>query len=125
MTIELALCIVLMLLAFPVSRSIAAHYLLFASANLALLDVTYADSSFLAILFALLAAMDTILFMAAGRKVLLISSAVSALLCLESIMNMDWLLSHVTYLSVAVNAAIAGVLAKEYLNWTHGKYGRY
>jgi hypothetical protein len=125
MTVELALCIALMLLAFPVSRSIAVHYFIFAVANLALLGYEAFDSSLLAILFALLAAMDTILFMAAGRKVLLISAFASALLCLESIMNMDWLLSHVTYLSVAVNAAIAGVLAREYLNWTHGKYGRY
>lgn len=124
MTIELGLCIAFMLAAIPVSKSIAVHYAAFGLANFLMRGVTYADTSALALLFASLMAVDAILIIAGGRKVLLVSLTASAALCIESIMNMDWLLSHVTYLSAAVNTAIAGVLAKEYLNWTSGKLGR-
>lgn len=124
MTIELGLCIAFMLAAIPVSKSIAVHYAAFGLANFLMLGVTYADTSALALLFASLMAVDAILIIAGGRKVLLVSLTASAALCIESIMNMDWLLSHVTYLSAAVNTVIAGVLAKEYLNWTNGKLGR-
>jgi len=125
MTIELGLCIVFMIAALPVSKSVATHYAAFGMMNFFMLGVTSADSSFLAILFCALLAIDVLLILAGGRRVLLISAIASIALCIESIFNADWLLSHVTYLSVAVNAAIAGVLAREYLNWTHGKYGRY
>lgn len=124
MTAELALCIGLMIAALPVSKSVAAHYAVFGLANFALLGVTYADASFLAILFAALAVSDALIILAGGRRILLVSAAAAALLCIESIINMDWLLSRITYLSIAVNAAIAGSLAKELLQWMTGKYGR-
>ncbi len=41
MTIELGLCIFFLLVALPVSRSIAAHYLLFAIVNVSLLGFTF------------------------------------------------------------------------------------
>lgn len=124
MTIELGLCVAFMIVAFPVSKSVAAHYAAFGMANFFMLGVTYADSSALALLFISLLAADAILVVAGGRKVLLVSAAASALLCLESIANMDWLLSRVTYLSAAVNTAIAASLAKEFILWMRGKYGR-
>lgn len=124
MTTELALCIAMMLVAAPASRSIAAHYFVFACANVAFLGVTEADSSLLAMLFAILAIADIILILAGGRIVLYVTAVTSSALCLESIANEDWLLSHVTYLSVATNTAIAVCLAKEYREWMRGKFGR-
>lgn len=124
MTIELGLCIAFMLAAYPVSKSVAAHYAAFGIANLLMLGVTYADTSALSLLFASLLVVDTMLVMAGGRKILLISAFASALLCIESIANMDWLLSRVTYLSAAVNTAIAASLAKEFTLWMRGRYGR-
>lgn len=124
MTAELALCVGFMIAALPVSKSVAAHYAVFGLANFALLGVTSADASFLAILFAALAASDALLILAGGRRILLVSACASALLCMESIINMDWLLSRVSYLSIAVNTAIAGSLAKELIQWMSGRYGR-
>ena len=124
MTIELGLCIVFMIAAYPVSKSAAAHYAVFGLTNLLMLGVTYADTSALSLLFAYLLAVDALLILAGGRKVLLVSTAASALLCLESIANMDWLLSRITYLSAAVNTAIAASLAKEFVLWMRGSYGR-
>lgn len=124
MTIELALCIVFMILAFPVSRSVALHYAAFGAMNLMLIGTTIMDASVLALMFAALAVADAIIILNGGRKILLISAVASIALCLESIMNMDWLLSRVTYLSIAVNTAIAGSLAKEFTQWMRGRYGR-
>lgn len=124
MTIELGLCIVFMIAAYPVSKSVAAHYAVFAVMNLAALGTTIADSSVLAMMFAALVAADALLILAGGRKVLLVTAIASALLCLESIANMDWLLSRITYLSAAVNTAIAASLAKEFVLWMRGSYGR-
>ncbi len=124
MTIELGLCIAFMIAAYPVSKSVAAHYAVFGLMNLAMLGTTVADSSALAVMFAVLLAADALLILAGGRKVLLIGAIASALLCLESIANMDWLLSRITYLSAAVNTAIAASLAKEFVLWMRGSYGR-
>ncbi len=124
MTIELGLCIGFMIAAYPVSKSVAAHYAVFALMNLATLGVATADSSFLALIFAILLAADAMLIICGGRKVLLVSAIASSLLCLESIANMDWLLSRITYLSAAVNTAIAASLAKEFVLWMRGSYGR-
>lgn len=124
MTIELALCIAAMLAAYPVSRSVAMHYAIFASVNLALLGITEMDSSLLALLFAALAAADAILVIAGGRKILIVSALASASLSVESMLNLDWLLTHVGYVSAAVNSAIALSLAKEFVQWMRGNYGR-
>ena len=121
MNIELMLCIAFLLAALPVSKSIAAHYLGFTLANVALGGISSADSSLLAMLFATLAMFDAVLVLSGGRKVLLLAAATSAALCIESIMNADWLLSHVTTVSVIVNAAIAVSLAKGYRVWTNGR----
>lgn len=124
MTIELALCIAMMLIALPVSKSISAHYAIFGALNYAMLGVEYADASLLALLFAALAAADTMLIIAGGRTVLVISCIASTLLSLESIFNMDWLLNHGAYLSAITNTAIAACVAKEYGHWMGGKHGR-
>lgn len=121
MSIELILCIAFMLVSMPASKSVSAHYLAFALANIALAGYEIADSSILAMMFAVLAATDAALVVAGGRKVLLVSAAASAALCFESMLNMDWLLSHSTYISAAVNAVIAASLVKGYWIWTHGK----
>ena len=124
MTIELALCVVMMAVAFPKSRSIAAHYFALVLVNVAFWGVTSADSSVLAIMFAALAVVDCLLIMMGGRMVLIIPALASFALCVESIANGDWLLSQVTYISAAVNAAIAACLAWEYRAWMRGKFGR-
>lgn len=124
MTTELALCIAMMLVAAPASRSIAAHYFVFTCANVAFLGVNEVDSSLLAMLFAILAIADIILILAGGRLLLLVPATASFLLCVESVANQDWLLSHVTYLSAAVNAVIAACLAKEYGAWMRGRFLR-
>lgn len=124
MTIELILCIAAFMLALPMSRSIAAHYAAFALVNLALLGVQYADSSLLALVFAGLAAADVLLIIAGGRRILLLPALASVALSIESMLNMDFLLNHISYLSVAVNAVIGATLAREYVRWMDGKYGR-
>ena len=124
MTIELVLCIVMMVVAFPKSRSIAAHYFALLLVNVAFWGITSADSSILAITFAGVAVADCILIMLGGRLILVIPALASFALCVESIANGDWLLSQVTYISAAVNAAIAACLAWEYRAWMRGKFGR-
>lgn len=121
MTAELGLCLMFMVVALPASRSIAAHYLVFAVANLATLGVTEMDSSILSMMFVVLAVADAVLFLYGGRAVLLISAAASSALAIESMLNMDWLLNNVANLSAAINAIIAANLIQGYLHWTHGK----
>jgi hypothetical protein len=121
MTVELALCLILVFAAFPVSRSISAHYFLFAAVNGAMLGFTSFDASLLALVFMALAIADATLFLFGGRAILLISAAVSSLLCFESMLNMDWLLSQSTYINAAVNAVIVASLIKGKRNWTRGK----
>lgn len=122
MTVELALCVAMMLVALPVSRSIGAHYAGFVLVNLAFVGVQEADATVLVLLFAMLAILDVSLVLAGGRTVLLISAATSFALALESTINQDWLLSHVTYLSAVVNSVIAACLAKEYWAWMRGRF---
>lgn len=124
MTVELGLCLIFMIAALPVSKSVAAHYALFAAVNFMMLGAGTADTSLLAMMFATLLVGDILLILAGGRMILLVSAAASIALCIESIANMDWLLSRVTYLSAAVNTAIAASLAKEFTLWMRGRYGR-
>lgn len=119
--IELALCVILAHLALPVSKSVMAHYVALAFVNLAFLGVIEADSSILAVTFGGLAVIDCLLILMGGRLVLIVPAFASFLLCIESIANQDWLLSHVTYLSVVVNSVIAACLAKEYWAWMRGR----
>lgn len=121
MTIELGLCIFFLLVALPVSRSIAAHYMLLVVVNIALLGVTSADTSLLAALFVSFAIADSLLFMWGGRKILLLPAATSAILAIESMLNMDWLLCNIVTINAALNAIIAANLVKGYLHWTHRK----
>lgn len=124
MTVELALCLLAAAMALPVSRSVMVHYIAMASVNLAFLGIAEADSSLLAITFGALAAFDCLLILSGGRLLLLVPAIASFLLCVESVANQDWLLSHVTYLSAAVNAVIAACLAKEYGAWMRGRFLR-
>ena len=121
MTAELGLCLFFMVVAIPVSRSIAAHFLLLAVVNASLLGITTLDSSILAMIFVFIAVADSLIFMFGGRAILLVSAAASAALAIESMLNMDWLLSHIVIINAAVNAIIAANLVKGYLHWTHGK----
>lgn len=123
MSAELILCIAFMLIALPISSSIAVHYAAFALANAAFLGVHSADSSLLAILFAGLFAADIMLVIAGGNRILLVSAAIAAALSIESMLNLDYLLNNITFISIAVNAVIGGTLAREYLRWTRGKCG--
>ena len=120
--IELVLCALFAYLALPVSKSVTAHYLALVFVNLAFLGVTEADSSILAVTFGGLAVIDCLLILMGGRMVLIVPALASFLLCIESIANQDWLLSHVTYLSAVVNSAIAACLAKEYWAWMRGRF---
>lgn len=124
MTIELAFCIFLALLVYPVSKSISVHYVLFALANLAFVGASQADSSLLAMVFALLAIGDMVLGTLAKRYVLLFVASVSSLLCIEQVANQDFLLNYITEISIITNAAILASLAAEYWAWMRGKFGR-
>lgn len=124
MSAELILCIAFLLIALPISWSIAVHYAAFALANAALYGAHSADSSLLTILFAGLFATDVMLVIAGGSRSLLLCALASAALAIESMMNFDFLLNHTTYISVTVNAVIGGTLAREYVQWTRGKFGR-
>lgn len=124
MTIELALCLIMMFVAVPFSKSIAAHYFVFAAVNVSLIGVSEVDASLLAIVFGLLAIADALIIMAGGRMILLITALTSAMLAFESIANQDWLLSQLTYISAITNALIVACIAKEYRAWMRGKRGR-
>lgn len=121
MTMELALCIVFMLLSAPVAQSIMVHYAGFALVNLAFINIEFADSSLLAMVFLYLAIMDAILAAVERSKALAFCGFVSFLLYCEQIMNGDWLLSHALALSLATNCTIGVCLIREYLAWMHGK----
>jgi hypothetical protein len=121
MTIELALCLLLMLVALPVSLEITIHYLVFSAVNAAFLGIAYADSSLLAMTFGAMALLDICLFLVSRRYVLLVSGIAMLALSCESIGNGDWLLNNSTYLSVATNALIVGSLIKEYVAWMRGR----
>lgn len=121
MTIELIACAVMMLVAGKYSKPITLHYMAFFGANLFFLGYEFADSSLLAMVFALLAIIDTLLATYGRRPVLFVSAAVSLALSFESIGNGDWLLSNAVYLSIATNALIIGSLVKEPLAWTNGR----
>lgn len=121
MTIELALCLILAFAAYPVSRSISAHYFIFAAVNGAMLGFTTFDASLLVLVFMLLAISDSVLVALGGRAILLLSAAISSLLCFESMLNMDRLLSHITYINAVLNAVIVVSMVKGKINWTHGK----
>ena len=121
MTIELIACAVMMLVAGKHSTPIALHYMAFFGVNLFFLGYEFADSSLLAMVFALLAIIDTLLATYARRPVLFVSAAVSLALSFESIGNGDWLLNHAVYLSIATNALIIGSLVKEPLAWMNGR----
>lgn len=124
MTIELALCLIMIFVSMPMSKSIAAHYFVFAVVNTALIGVAEVDATLLAIVFALMAVADAMFVMAGGRMILLVTALTSAMLSFESIANQDWLLSRVTYISVITNALIIACIAKEYRAWMRGKLGR-
>lgn len=121
MTIELIASAVMMLVAAKYSKAIMWHYMVFFGVNLFFLGYELADSSILAMVFAILAIVDTLLATYGKRPVLFISAAVSLALSFESIGNGDWLLSHAVYLSIATNALIIGSLIKEPLAWMNGR----
>lgn len=121
MTIELVLCLVCAMIALPVSTSIMFHYMVFAAMNFVFLGYDYADSSLLALVFGLVAAVDVILVIFGGRVVLLFPAVTMLALSFESIGNGDWLLNHSVYLSIATNAVILGTLIREYMAWMRGR----
>lgn len=125
MTIELALCLIFMVIAAPVSRSISAHYTVFALANALMIGVMEADASFLAAFFAVLAIADAAIIAAGGRAELMLSAAISAALSIEQMINEDYLLSHVATLSVIANIALVSRVAVEYREWMRTKHGRW
>lgn len=117
MTIELALCLIMLVAAAPVSRSIAAHYAVFAVANAAMIGVSEVDSSLLAMFFTALAAADITIMLAGGRIELAVSAIVSASLALEQVVDGDWLLSQIVMLSAIANVALVSRIAVEYREW--------
>lgn len=121
MSIELILCIVFGVAALPVSRSIAAHYVVLAITNAAMAGNEYADASLLAALFVLLAIGDAFLVIAGGRMVLLLSASVSSALAVESMLNQSFLLDHITYVSAALNSVFGLYLAREYRGWMRSR----
>lgn len=121
MSIELMLCVAFGVAALPVSRSIAAHYAVFAITNAAMAGHEYADASLLAALFVLLAIGDAFLVIAGGRSILLLSAAISAALAIDSMLNQSYLLDQVTYISAALNAVFGLYLAREYRGWMRSR----
>lgn len=121
MSIELILCAILMLITFPISSAIGLHFGAMFGLNLFFLGYTEADQSLLAICFAVIAVIDVILSHFSGRSILLLSALAMLALSLEAIGNGDWLLSHSTALSIAVNATIIVSLAKEFRAWMCGR----
>lgn len=124
MTIELIMCLVLGFAAYPVSKGVALHFAIFAIVNAAMIGYESFDASLLTMVFAFLASADALIAAHTGRFSLLLSAIAGVALSVESMTNHDWLLNHVTYISVAVNAAIVLGLVREYRVWTHGKFGR-
>ena len=111
-------------IAAPVSKSIGAHYVAFAMINFAFLGVEYADASILAVTFTFLAVVDVVLIAVTGRFTLMASCIASVALALETMMKLDWLLSHVEWLSLITNTIIIAAVIREYVQWMRGKFGR-
>lgn len=124
MTIELLLCIVFAVIAYPVSRGVFVHYVAFAMMNLAFLGTTTAGASLLAMSFGALAAVDAALIITGSTFWLIPAFAASTALAIESVSNGDSLLTNITSISVVTNSVIIAHLAWEYLAWMRGKHGR-
>lgn len=122
--IESALCLLFFIIALPVSKGIAAHYLVFLAVNVAFIGVESADASLLALTFTTLVVADCLIVLYSKRYVLMVSAFISFALALESVANGDWLLSQSVYLSIATNAVIAGSLIGEYRAWMRGRSER-
>ena len=124
MSFELLACLALAVVAIPLSRIISAHFVLFAAACAYMEGVEYADSSILAMMFAVLAIGDYLLASVKKDWSLYLSAAVSVALSFESINKGDLLLSNVLYLSALVNACICLSLYKECKAWMFGRSQR-
>ncbi len=124
MTFELLACLALMIVAMPLSRDIAAHFAMFALANVMLLGVEYADGSVLAMMFAALAIGDFLLASIKKRASLYLSAVVMVALSFESVNNGDLLLSNAIYLSALINGCICIGMYKELSAWMAGRSQR-
>lgn len=124
MTIELIMCLVLFSAAYPISKGVALHYAIFAIVNASMIGYDSFDASLLTMVFAFLASADALIAAHTGRFSLFLSAIAGAALSIESMTNHDWLLNHITYISIAVNAAIVLSLVREYRVWMSGRHGR-
>lgn len=123
MTIELIMCLLLMVVSYPVSRWVALHFAIFAAANASMIGYESFDASLLTMMFAFLASADALIAAHTGRMPLFLSAIAGAALSIESMANQDWLLNHITYISIAVNSAIVLSLVREYRVWMRGRFG--
>lgn len=121
MSIELWACILLAFASIPVAREFTIHYLAFIALNISFLGYEYADSTVLAMSFCVVAVVDCILAIVFRRASLAFCSFVSAALCIEQIIGLDYLLTNAFHLSLITNAFIVTALAKEYARWISGK----
>jgi hypothetical protein len=79
------------------------------------------DSTYLAMVFGMLALADTVIGLYSGRVVLFFTACTSLLLSFEQLLNLDTLLSNLVYVDAGLTAWIALELAKEWRLWWKSK----
>lgn len=121
MSIEAIFCAVALILAYPVAKDISAHYVVMLLANLVLTDGYAYDSTLIAIVFTVIAIVDSLLGLYYGRIVLLVSAALSILVAFEQLLNLDTLLTNLVYADAAITAWIIIVLAMEWRKWARSR----
>jgi hypothetical protein len=121
MSIEAWVCVAGILLSVVVARDIAIHYAALMIANLALVSGQLYDSTIIALVFVLIALVDSWLGFWYGRTVWFVSAAIAALVSFEQLLNLDTLLTNLVYADACITAWIIIILATEWRKWANSK----
>jgi hypothetical protein len=121
MSIEAWVCVAGILLSVVVARDIAIHYSALLIANLALTTGYVYDSTLIALVFGMIALVDSFLGLIYGRTVFLVSAAIAGMVSFEQLLNLDTLLNNLIYADACITAWIIIILAMEWRNWANSK----
>lgn len=121
MSIEAWVCVSGILLSVVVARDIAIHYASLLLANLALVSGQLYDSTVIAMVFAMIALVDSWLGFFYGRPVWFVSGSIAAFVAFEQLLNLDTLLNNLIYADACITAWVLIILAMEWRKWANSK----
>jgi len=118
---EVAFCLVMLVVAFPVARDVSAYYGILLLSNLALPSGLNHDSTLIALVFAFIALGSAYLAITYHRLVLLVSAIVAACVALEQLMNADTLLTNLAYVDAGLTAWVLIIVVIGWRKWVQQK----